>query len=213
MLLPEIRAEFGLSLAFLATLGTQLAIITTLVGPPMGYLADRIKRVWMVRIGAVLANLSSIGAGVSSGVPQLMGSRMTAGVAKGINDPAAFPLLTDYYPAKARARVFAFLFAAGALGAVIGPTVAGRMGDAFGWRAALVTLGLLATAVSVGTFFMREPVRGGLGPGRDGRVRGSHRRASRRPFRSPRAGAPLGASAPCASSGSRRRSSTSAERA
>jgi branched-chain amino acid transport system ATP-binding protein len=160
VLLPEIRSEFGLSVAFLGALATQLLVVALLVGPPMGYLADRVKRVWLVRVGSILSNLASIGAGVSKSVPQLVGSRWAGGMAKGIQDPAGLPLLTDYYGTKSRARVFAFLFAAGQLGVVIGPTVAGQLGDRFGWRSTLIVLGGLATIVSFGTFFLKEPKRG-----------------------------------------------------
>jgi ABC-type branched-subunit amino acid transport system ATPase component/MFS family permease len=160
ILLPEIQSEFAISLGFLVGLSTQLLIITTIVGPPMGYLADRVKRVWMVRIGAVLGNVASILAGTAGSVPALVGSRVLGGVAEGVGKPAGFPLLTDYYAAKSRARVFSFLFAAGSLGTVIGPTVAGELASRFGWRSALIVLGCLATFVSFGTFFLREPKRG-----------------------------------------------------
>ena len=160
VLLPEIRAEFGLSVAFLGALATQLLIVSLLLAPPMGFLADRIKRVWMLRVGAILGNLASIGAGLSNSVGQLVGARWAGGAAVGISQPASLPLLTDYYAIKSRARVFAFLFAAGQLGGVIGPSVAGQLGDRFGWRSTLMLLGGLATFVALGTFFLKEPARG-----------------------------------------------------
>ena len=160
LLLPEIRAEFGVGLAFATTLGLQLAMFDSVFTPFMGYVADRVKRVWMVRTGAVLGNAASLMAASASGVPMLVGSRMLGGVAVSIGNPAGFPLLTDYYPVRSRARVFAFLFAIGAVGGIIGPTVGGEMGDRFGWRTTLYILGGIALVISLGTFFLREPRRG-----------------------------------------------------
>ena len=157
---PEIRAEFGVSFAFIAQLALLIALVTNLSAPFMGWLADRVKRVWMVRFGAILANLSSIGAGLAGSVPALIGTRFSAGLAQAVSGPAGLPLLTDYYPTRVRGRVFASLFAFGAVGAVIGPSLAGWIADAFGWRTTLITLGVLATAVSLGSFLLKEPVRG-----------------------------------------------------
>ena len=160
VLIPEIRAEFGVSLVFLASLAVQLSFVKSASAPLMGWVSDRASRVWMMRIGAIGANVASILAGLSKSAPQLVGSRVIAGGAASISEPAGLPLMTDYYGSRVRARVFAFVFAFGALGTVIGPTVAGRMGDAFGWRATMITLGILATVVALGAFFLREPVRG-----------------------------------------------------
>jgi branched-chain amino acid transport system ATP-binding protein len=134
--------------------------MNNLLGPLMGWLADRVRRVWMLRVGSIVASLASVGAGASTGVPQLVGTRFAAGLAAGVSQPAAFPLLTDYYRTDVRGRVFASLFAFGALGGVVGPTIAGRLGETIGWRGALIALGLLATSVSLGTFLIREPRRG-----------------------------------------------------
>jgi ABC-type branched-subunit amino acid transport system ATPase component/MFS family permease len=160
VLTPDIRSDFGVSLSFLASIAVLLAMVNGIVGPLMGWLADRVKRVWMVRVGAILTNLASVGAGLATSVPALVGMRAGAGLARGISDPAGFPLMTDYYPSRVRSRVFASIFAFGALGAVVGPTLAGWLGGHFGWRASLVVLGALATIVSLGSFLLREPVRG-----------------------------------------------------
>ena len=160
VLTPEIRADFGVSLAFIIGLSLQLQMMNNLLGPVMGWLADRVNRVWMVRFGAVVANAASVGAALSGGVPQLVGTRVAAGLAAGVNQPAAFPLMTDYYKPQVRGRVFAALFAFAALGGVVGPTVAGWLGDTVGWRGALLLLGALATLAALGTFLLREPKRG-----------------------------------------------------
>lgn len=157
---PEIRGEFALSTQLLLTLVAVLNIVSTLIGPALGYLADRVSRVWMLRVGALLANLGSILAGAAGGVPQLVASRTVSGLGAKIYEPAGFPVITDYYRSTVRARVFAFIFLLGGIGAILGPVIAGSLGEAFGWRAAVISLGALATLVSLGYFALREPPRG-----------------------------------------------------
>ena len=53
VLLPQIRAEFGISLTFLGGLSAVVGILYTFMAIPMGYLADRVRRVWMLRIGTL----------------------------------------------------------------------------------------------------------------------------------------------------------------
>ena len=160
ILLPEMRADFAFSLQFLLTLGSVLGVVSILLAPAMGYLADRVKRVWMVRLGAVLANAASVVQGLAAGIPQLVAGRAMAGLGQAVREPAGFPLLTDYYPSRSRARVFAFLGLMGVLGGIVGPSVAGNLGDVYGWRVAVVSLGILATLTTIGLFFLREPPRG-----------------------------------------------------
>ena len=58
--LPDIQVEFGLSFAFTAALASAMGIVTLLVQLPFGHLADRVSRVWMLRLGTLGANLGSI---------------------------------------------------------------------------------------------------------------------------------------------------------
>jgi hypothetical protein len=159
VLLPEIREEFGVSLAFLGLLGTVLIFVSYITAIPVGWLADRIKRVWMVRFGAIVANASSLLFATARGVPQIVGARAMAGVGGSVGERATYPLLADYYASSSRARVISFLSIAGLLGAAVGPSIAGNLSDSFGWRAAVFVLAVFALAVSLATFTLKEPKR------------------------------------------------------
>src|SRR5207237_670335 len=78
----------------------------------------------------------------------------------GIAPPASFALQTDYFPPTTRSRVFAYFFGAAQAGLILGPVAAGLIGDAYGWRPTLITLGALATASGFLVFLLREPARG-----------------------------------------------------
>ncbi|MDT7571205.1 MAG: hypothetical protein QOE05_1379 [Actinomycetota bacterium] len=160
VLLPQIRSDFGVDLAFLGTVAAVAGILLTLTLLPLGYLADRIRRVWMVRAGTLLTAGTVTATGLVGGPVGFVAARLTNGVAQAVAQPASFPLTSDYFPPRSRARVFAIYFAAAQLGFIIGPAVAGLLGDAIGWRATLLLLGGIGLAAGLLTFLLREPVRG-----------------------------------------------------
>jgi branched-chain amino acid transport system ATP-binding protein len=160
VLLPQIRSDFGVDLAFVGTVAAFAGILFTVIALPLGYLADRVRRVTMIRAGTLLTAGAITATGVVGGPATFAGARLAHGLATGIAPPASFPLTTDYFGPRSRARVFAVTFAAAQLGYIIGPAIAGIAGDRIGWRATLVVLGGIALAAGLLTFGMREPVRG-----------------------------------------------------
>ena len=160
VLLPQIRAEFGISLTFIGGLSAVVGVLFTAMAIPMGYLADRIPRVWMLRAGTLATAATVTLQGTVGSVPALAGARLATGVATGVAPPASFPLMSDWFPPGGRARVFGIYFAATQLGLIVGPVTAGLLGDSYGWRATLLVLGGAATGVALLTFLLREPVRG-----------------------------------------------------
>ncbi|HUZ83793.1 MAG TPA: MFS transporter, partial [Gaiellales bacterium] len=161
VLLPQIRTSFAVSIAFLATVGSVAGAAGLLVQLPLGYLADRVQRVWMVRIGTVATSLTTLAQGLSGSIGQLAAVRAGNAGSQSLAPPASFPLLTDYYRSHSRARVFALYFAASQVGLIGGPLLSGLLGQRFGWRTALISMGAAATAAGLLTLRLREPVRGG----------------------------------------------------
>jgi branched-chain amino acid transport system ATP-binding protein len=160
VLLPQIRAEFGINLQFVVALGSLVTVVGLLFAPVLGWLADRIRRVLMIRFAAIASALGGVLQGLAPGVTQFAGGRVVSGGSLAVAQPASFPLMTDYYPSHSRARVFSIYFVAAQTGSVIGPPVAGVLGDAFGWRAAVVGFGLVAAAAALLAFLVKEPRRG-----------------------------------------------------
>jgi ABC-type branched-subunit amino acid transport system ATPase component/predicted MFS family arabinose efflux permease len=160
VLLPSIRAEFGVSLTFFGIVSALVGILMTSLLIPFGYLADRMKRVWLLRVGTLFTAGTVAVQGVVPSVTTLVAARLANGVGQGMSQPASFPLLADWFRPTSRTRVFGIYFAAAQLGLVVGPVTAGLLGDALGWRAALLVLGGMATAVALLTFLLREPPRG-----------------------------------------------------
>jgi branched-chain amino acid transport system ATP-binding protein len=160
LLLPEIRDSFKSDLGFLVGIYSALLTFSLILAPPAGYLADRAKRVLLVRISSVIGLVTTVFAATAPSLGQFAGAR-AAGIAGGsVEGPVEFPLLSDYYPTQSRARVFAFYQLAGRIGTFIAPLVGGVLAATFGWRTAFLVLGALGAVIAVGSFFLKEPVRG-----------------------------------------------------
>jgi ABC-type branched-subunit amino acid transport system ATPase component/MFS family permease len=162
---PEIRTEFGASVQTITTIGSVNRFVGLAAGIPLGYLADRIRRVYAVRVGRVLGaagffqqvlarNFGQYAAG------QAVGS--VAGLVSGPFSPFEGPLLADYYAVEPRARASAFLGACAQAGALIGTAVTGFLVIRYGWRQAAFSLGLLGLPIAAMAFFLKEPVRGAV---------------------------------------------------
>jgi len=164
LLLFFIRIDFGFDFTFLLTISAVVGLVTVAMGPLVGYYADRMSRVWMLRIGALISNASSVALALAPGPGFLIAARTIGAFGPGIENPPKFPLLADYYPPHTRARVVAFVQAVSLLGGSIGVMLlifAVLVLDVH-WRVVLLVSGGVATLVSLATFLLREPVRGGL---------------------------------------------------
>ena len=160
VMLPQIRAEFGINLQFIVAIGSLVTVVGLVFAPVLGWTADRVQRVVMVRIAAVLSALGGVLQGIAPGVTHFTGGRVVSGASIAVAQPASFPLMTDYYPAHSRARAFTIYFAATQIGAMLGPPVAGVIADRTSWRVAIISLGMVAAAAALLAFFVKEPRRG-----------------------------------------------------
>src|SRR5205085_1913685 len=137
-----------------------LNFVTFFLSPLVGHLADRTKRVYLLRIGSMASHLGSVWLGFASGVPSLLAARAVTGIGRSIQDPALYPLLSDYYPVDRRGRVISFVLQYAGLGGILAPLMIGTIATLYGWRAAFIVFGGVAAVVSLGYFVLREPVRG-----------------------------------------------------
>jgi len=160
VLIPQMRPSFGYDLQFLVVFNYVLQVSQTLGAPLMGFVADRVRRVWMLRAGGIVAHLGSITMGFSAGPGQLLAGRAIATGGQVVAQPAAMPLLTDCYPPERRARAIGFVMQCGSLGAVLSPIVIGVIAAGYGWRTAFIVLGAFSLALTGLYFTVREPVRG-----------------------------------------------------
>ena len=160
VLLPEIQDYFGVSLSLITLIGTLTGVLGILLAIPVGFLSDRVNRVWLTVIGGAIAGFMTVLTGFAYSFFVLAAFRFGAGLGK-ILAPSEQALLSDYYPPHVRAGVFSFHQLANRVGNFIGPIAAGTLGAMFIWQVPFIAA---AIPVIVITFLiatkLKDPVRG-----------------------------------------------------
>ena len=98
--------------------------------------------------GLGLFALGLLGGGLAPSMPLLVAARFLQGLGAGTIQPIAYVAIGRTLPDALRPRMFATLSTAWILPGVIGPAIAGTVGEAVGWR--YVFLGLLPLIAVVG---------------------------------------------------------------
>jgi len=87
--------------------GMAFALFYTLMGLPLGWLADRGNRTRLIAAGVSLWSLMTAACGLAGSYGMLFLARMGVGVGEATLTPAAFSLLSDYFPRDKLARAIA----------------------------------------------------------------------------------------------------------
>lgn len=160
VLLPEIRDHFGLENNGILTVVSLSLIAALILALPIGFYADRWRRVPIAATGASVWGFFSVLTGMATNLWVLGSARAGAGLGRAVNDPVHNSLLADYYDIPARPRVYAVHRYANALGQFLGPLSAGLIAFAFGWRAPFIVFAVVTAVFVLLAMRLREPVRG-----------------------------------------------------
>ncbi len=160
ILSPEIRDHFGLGYAGLLTLIAFVLAAALALQVPIAGLADRYPRVRIALIGATAWACFSFMTGVATTIVLLGVARSGSGIGKAVNDPTHNGLLADWFHPLNRPKVYSFHRAANAVGATVGPLLAGLMAFYWGWRAPFFVFVVPTLILVVLGLRLREPIRG-----------------------------------------------------
>src|SRR5215472_1193236 len=160
ILAPDIRDTFHLSNGGFLTLVALTTLGALLLPVPLAYYSDRIPRVALVLVGAVLWAMFGLLTGLAYALATLIIARTGSGIGRSVIPPTHNSLLADYYPPPVRADVFGSHQIGLACGAFVGGAIGGMLGSVFGWRVPFIVF-VVPTVVFVllGTR-LREPGRG-----------------------------------------------------
>ena len=159
VLSPEIRNEFGLSDGGIVGIGALAAVFALTMALPVGFWADRVNRVRLSAVAALLWGSMTILTGIAPVVFVLVVARLGAGLGRIVNEPVHASLLSDYYPTDRHPRVFAIHRLANPMSLGFAVLI-GALGSWFGWRAAFFALAVPTFILVFGLFRLKEPVRG-----------------------------------------------------
>jgi len=155
------HANLGLSDADLGSLMSGFLVVYTLTAPVFGALGDRRSRPKLIAIGVACWSFATALSGFAVGYWSLLAARASVGVGEAAYVTIAPSLLSDYFPAKQRARVMAIFFCAIPVGSALGYVVGGLVDKHYGWRAAFFVAGVPGVLLAALCLLLRDPPRGG----------------------------------------------------
>jgi MFS family permease len=143
-----------------------LSSVALLVGAvfvlPVGMLVDRFKRIPMLSVSILLWSIASLLSAFAGSYGNLLLTRLALGAVTATAGPAIASLTGDYFPARERGRVYAYILGGEIAGTAAGFIVSGTVASLISWRAAFILLAV------PGFFLARslwrtvpEPLRGG----------------------------------------------------
>jgi len=160
ILAPEIRDEFELGFTGLLVLIAVVLAFALALQVPIAGLADRYPRVRLALIGATMWAGFSFMTGLATGIVMLGIARSGSAIGKAVNDPTHNSLLADWFEPDRRPKVYSFHRAANAVGAILGPIIAGLLAFQFGWRAPFLVFAIPTIVLVFIGLRLREPIRG-----------------------------------------------------
>lgn len=174
LLVGPIRAEFDISdFQFSLLHGFAFTVFYIVLGLPIGWMADRYNRKWIISGGVFLWSLMTCACGLMKSFPSLFITRIGVGVGEAALSPPAYSMMSDYFPPK-RLRWATAIFTMGiTVGSGTSYMVGGWLYDQFvllgtlsfgglsfkPWQMTFITIGLPGFLVVLLLFYVKEPVR------------------------------------------------------
>ncbi len=159
---PQLEHALHIGNTKVGLLSSVALLVGALFTIPVGMLVDRIKRIPMLSLSILLWSIASIVSAFSANYSSLLLTRLLLGAVTATAGPAIASLTGDYFPARERGRVYAYILGGEIAGTAFGFIISGSLASVISWRAAFLVLGI------PGFFLARElyrtvpePLRGG----------------------------------------------------
>jgi len=177
ILAEEIKRDLGVSDSEIGFLyGTAFAVFYAIFGIPLGRLGDVWSRRSLISVGLGVWSLMTAVSGFARSFSQLAAARVGVGIGEASATPAAFSMLSDSFPVRARATVLALyssgIYIGAGLGLFIGGQIVERWNAAYagggapaglaGWQVAYLAVGLPGLLMALWVRTLREPQRGAV---------------------------------------------------
>jgi len=175
LLIEPIKQDLHLSDTKISLLhGFAFAIFYTVMGIPIGRLADNYNRRTIIVWGIAVWSCMTAACGITKGYWQLFAARVGVGVGEAALSPAAYSMIADLFPAQKLGRALSAYttgaFVGAGLAFIIGGTVIAAItsspeitlpviGTIRSWQAAFFVVGLPGLFVAALMYTVKEPLR------------------------------------------------------
>ena len=175
LLIEPVKADLGLTdFQIGLLLGPAFGIFYATMGLPLGYLADRSRRTWIVSAGIAIWSVATALSGLARSFAYMFVARVSVGVGEATLSPCAMSLIADSFPPDRRGKPIALYSSAisvgAALAALLGAAVLTWAGTAESlelplvgplapWRTAFLIAAAPGFVLAPIFFLLREPAR------------------------------------------------------
>ncbi|HEY5645361.1 MAG TPA: MFS transporter [Pseudomonadales bacterium] len=176
ILAQDIKADLGISDAEMGFLyGTVFAVFYAVFGIPLARFADVWVRRSLISLGLMFWSLMTALSGLARSFPVLALFRIGVGIGEASASPAAYSMLSDYYPTRLRSTVIGIyssgVYIGGGIGLFLGGLILDNWASAYpvaaqapfglkGWHVAFMAVGIPGILMALWVRTLREPQRG-----------------------------------------------------
>ena len=175
ILAEDIKADLHINDAQMGFLyGTVFAVFYAVFGIPLARFADVWTRRSLISVGLGFWSLMTAASGLAKSFSTLAIFRVGVGIGEASASPAAYSMLSDYYPPRLRATVISIYAAGVYIGAGIGIFLGGFILEFWstnytpetapfglkGWQAAFMMVGIPGLIMAIWVRTLKEPTRG-----------------------------------------------------
>lgn len=178
LLVEPIRADLNINdTEFSLLAGLAFSLFYTLLGVPLARLADRGSRRLIIMIGILVWSVMTVCCGLANSFWALFAARVGVGIGEAALSPAAYSMISDYFPPRMRARALAVYSMGPYIGAGLALMIGGGVidviarhgaltlpfvGELAPWQQTFVLVGLPGLLIAALFLIVREPPRQGL---------------------------------------------------
>ncbi|HZO29708.1 MAG TPA: MFS transporter [Chloroflexota bacterium] len=155
-LLPLIALDLGLSYAEVGLVKALYSGASAILQLPAGVMAERWGEYALLTFGNGWGAVGLLGMAAATTFPILLVLSILAGLGGNFQHPCASTMVARAFEGGRRGTAIGTLNFAGDLGKMAAPALVGLVALPFGWRAALLALGIFGIVFSVGVWLLKS---------------------------------------------------------
>lgn len=156
---PLLKSEMKLTDVQLGIVGSSFMWVYAGFGWLAGLIGDRLRRKAVIIGGLIFWSVITIATALSKNYTHLVIFRALEGFGEAFYFPASMSLLSDYHQSDTRSRAMSFHQSSVYAGTIAGGTLAGVLGQYYGWRSSFYLFGSFGVLYGIVLLLLlREPL-------------------------------------------------------
>ncbi|MGC9220023.1 MAG: MFS transporter [Solirubrobacteraceae bacterium] len=159
---PELERGLHTDVTGIGVLSSAALLVGAVATIPVGLLVDKVKRIPVLSLSIVLWSVATMAGAFANSCLTLLLTRLALGAVVATAGPAIASLTGDYFPARERGRIYAYILGGEIAGNAFGFIISANVASAISWRASFILLGIPGFFLARSLYrTVPEPLRGG----------------------------------------------------